>query len=116
MRRRMLIAVVWVLVAAHHGATAGQGGATVEPKTPDGLLLVVSMDESKVDIVDEATLTTVASMNTGKSPHEVRVAPDGRSAYVVAGRTITAIRHPETRREGHVRSWRTLSARRAHQS
>ena len=58
---------------------------------PTGLLLIVSMDESKVDIVDEATSRTLASLNTGKNPHEVRVAPDGRTAYVVAGPTITAI-------------------------
>ena len=58
---------------------------------PAGLLLIVSMDEAKVDIVDEATSRTLASLNTGKSPHEVRVAPDGRTAYVVAGGSITAI-------------------------
>jgi DNA-binding beta-propeller fold protein YncE len=49
------------------------------------------MEESKVDIVDEATLRSLASLETGKSPHEVRIAPDGRTAYVVSGRTLTAI-------------------------
>lgn len=64
-------------------------------KASDGLLLIASIDESKLDIVDESTLKTIASLNTGKGPHEVRVAPDGRSAYVVAGRTITAIDIPK---------------------
>ena len=58
---------------------------------PAGLLLIVSMDEAKVDVVDEGSSRTLASLNTGKSPHEVRVAPDGRTAYVVAGGSITAI-------------------------
>ena len=74
---------------------AAQVHSAVDSKAPRGLLLVVSMDESKVDIVDETTLATIASLNTGKSPHEVRVSPDGRSAYVVAGRTITAIDIPK---------------------
>jgi DNA-binding beta-propeller fold protein YncE len=49
------------------------------------------MAEARVDIIDEATLRTVASLNTGKTPHEVRVAPGGRTAYVVPRPTITAI-------------------------
>jgi DNA-binding beta-propeller fold protein YncE len=65
--------------------------ASEQSGPPAGLLLIVSMDESKVEIVDEATSRTLASLNTGKGPHEVRVAPDGRIAYVVAGPTITAI-------------------------
>lgn len=56
-----------------------------------GLLLIASMEEARLDIVDEATLRTLASVETGTGPHEVRVAPDGRTAYVVAGRTITAV-------------------------
>lgn len=56
-----------------------------------GLLLIASMEEARLDIVDEATLRTLASVDTGRGPHEVRVAPDGRAAYVVAGRTITAV-------------------------
>jgi DNA-binding beta-propeller fold protein YncE len=54
-------------------------------------LLIVSMDESRLDILDEATLRTLGSVNTGKSPHEVRVGPHGRTAYVVSGATITAV-------------------------
>ena len=56
-----------------------------------GLLLIASMDESRVDIVDEATSRTIARLNTGKGPHEVRAAPNGLRAYVVAGSTITVI-------------------------
>lgn len=77
------VALVMVSVFAGHALSASA-------QSP-GLLLIVSMDEAKVDIIDEATLRTVASLNTGKSPHEVRVAPDRRTAYVVSGRTITAI-------------------------
>jgi len=94
MRKMLLATAVFVLAAAHHQTGSAQGRPVVEQGASAGLLLIVSMDESKVDIVDESTLKTVASLNTGKGPHEVRVAPDGRSAYVVAGRTITAIDIP----------------------
>ena len=49
------------------------------------------MEESRLDIVDEATSRTIARLNTGQGPHEVRVAPDGSRAFVVAGATITVI-------------------------
>lgn len=84
-----LIALAVLLTVHHPHATASldpaQGSRTA------GLLLIVSMDEARLDIIDETTSRTLASVNTGKSPHEVRVAPDGRTAYVVSGRTITAI-------------------------
>jgi DNA-binding beta-propeller fold protein YncE len=67
------------------------GQARQSDHTSAGLLLVASMDESKLDVLDEETGRTLASMPTGPRPHEVRVAPDGRRAYVVAGRTITAV-------------------------
>ena len=87
-----LAAVALVMVLAGHAARpAAQGGRTSPGNASAGMLLIVSMDESKVDILDEATLGTVATLNTGKGPHEVRVAPDGRTAYVVSGPTITAI-------------------------
>jgi DNA-binding beta-propeller fold protein YncE len=95
MRRKSVAAVAIALMAAYQGATAAQVRPAVESKRSDGLLLVVSMNESKVDIIDESTLQTVASLKTGKGPHEVRVAPDGRNAYIVAGGTITAIDIPK---------------------
>lgn len=75
--RALLIAIAWLTVLA--------------PQPQQGVLLVASMDEARVDIIDEATLRPLASLETGKGPHEVRVAPDGRTAYVVAGSTLTAI-------------------------
>ena len=95
MRRKSVAAVVVALIIASQGATAAQVRGKGESKQSEGLLLIVSMNESKVDIVDESTLKTLASLNTGKGPHEVRVAPDGRNAYVVAGGTITAIDIPK---------------------
>ena len=91
-RQARLVAVASMLVFGVDPArTLAQGGATSKPSSSSGLLLIVSMDESRVDIIDETTLRTLASLSTGKSPHEVRVAPDGRTAYVVSGPTITAI-------------------------
>ena len=58
---------------------------------PAGVLVVASIDESRVAIVDDRTFETLATVETGKSPHEVRISPDGRRAYVAAGKTITAV-------------------------
>jgi DNA-binding beta-propeller fold protein YncE len=91
MCRKSVAAVVIALVAVYQIAAAAQLRPGAESKRSDGLLLIVSMNESKVDIIDESSLKTVASLKTGNGPHEVRVAPDGRNAYVVAGGTITAI-------------------------
>jgi YVTN family beta-propeller protein len=56
-----------------------------------GLLVVSLMDASRLALVDGATREVLASLETGKSPHEVRVSPDGRSAYVAAGKVVTAV-------------------------
>ena len=81
-------------LGGNHARTAAQAGPVSNASPSSGLLLIVSMDESRVDLIDEATWRTLASLSTGKSPHEVRVAPDGRTAYVVSGPTITAIDLP----------------------
>lgn len=55
------------------------------------VLVIAYMDESRVVLADSSTYKTLATLETGKNPHEVRVSPDKRSAYVAAGKTITAI-------------------------
>jgi DNA-binding beta-propeller fold protein YncE len=56
-----------------------------------GVLVIAYMGEAKVVLVDSATYKTLATLETGKEPHEVRVSPDKRRAYVAAGKSITAI-------------------------
>lgn len=56
-----------------------------------GVLVIAYMGESRVALVDSTTYKTLATLETGKEPHEVRVSPDKRRAYVAAGRSITAI-------------------------
>jgi len=56
-----------------------------------GILVIAYMDESKVVLVEGTTYKTIATLETGKNPHEVRVSPDQRYAYVAAGKSITAI-------------------------
>jgi DNA-binding beta-propeller fold protein YncE len=56
-----------------------------------GTLVVAAMDESRVAIVDGRSHATLATVETGKNPHEVRISPDGRRAYVAAGKTITVV-------------------------
>ena len=64
--------------------------STAVPVTA-GVLVIAYMDESRVVLVEGATYKTLATLETGKNPHEVRVSPDQRHAYVAAGKTITAI-------------------------
>lgn len=55
------------------------------------VLVIAQMDESKVVLVESGTYKTLATLDTGKNPHEVRVSPDQRYAYIAAGKSITAI-------------------------
>jgi len=56
-----------------------------------GVLVIAYMDESRAVLVDGESYKTLATLETGKNPHEVRVSPDQRHAYVAAGKSITAI-------------------------
>lgn len=56
-----------------------------------GVLVIAYMDESKIVLVDGKTYKTIVALDSGKNPHEIRVSPDKRRAYVAAGRTITVI-------------------------
>ncbi|HEX8286735.1 MAG TPA: hypothetical protein VF556_01995 [Pyrinomonadaceae bacterium] len=56
-----------------------------------GILVIAYMDEAKVVLVDSKTYKTLAALDSGKNPHEVRVSPDKRRAYVAAGKTITVV-------------------------
>jgi YVTN family beta-propeller protein len=49
------------------------------------------MDESKVALVDDKTYKTLAVLETGKNPHELRISPAKRRVYIAAGKTITVI-------------------------
>ncbi|HWS90081.1 MAG TPA: cytochrome D1 domain-containing protein [Pyrinomonadaceae bacterium] len=78
-----LCALLFVVFVASHAVA----GRQVKP----GVLVIAYMDESRVALVDGNTFQTLATFETGKSPHEVRVSPDGRHAYVAAGKTVTAV-------------------------
>ena len=56
-----------------------------------GVVVVAYMADSQVVLVDGSTYKTLATLETGKNPHEVRVSPDNRHAYVAAGKSITAV-------------------------
>ena len=55
------------------------------------VVVVAYMGDSQVVLVEEGTYKTLATLETGKNPHEVRVSPDHRHAYVAAGKSITAV-------------------------
>lgn len=86
---------VETLVAVHSGAVTSEAFrlAVAGAGRPGeaGVLAIAYMDESRVALVDGSTYQTLATLETGRSPHEVRVSPDGRRAYVAAGKTITAV-------------------------
>jgi len=64
--------------------------STVSP-TYAGVLVIANMEEGRVVLVESETYQTLATLETAKNPHEVRVSPDQRHAYVAAGKSITAI-------------------------
>jgi DNA-binding beta-propeller fold protein YncE len=64
--------------------------STVLPVNAD-IVVVAYMGESQVVLIESATYKTLATLQTGKNPHEVRVSPDHRHAYVAAGKSITAV-------------------------
>lgn len=55
------------------------------------VVVVAYMGDSQVVLVESGTYKTLATLETGKNPHEVRVSPDHRHAYIAAGKTITAV-------------------------
>src|SRR5688500_3799059 len=55
------------------------------------VVVIAYMGESRVVLVDGESYKTLATLETGKNPHEVRVSPDQRHAYIAAGQTITVI-------------------------
>jgi DNA-binding beta-propeller fold protein YncE len=65
-------------------------------QAPDGgALLVVTKQSHALAIVDGHTLEKVATIPIGDDPHEVVVAPDGRTAYVTnyQDASLTTIQH-----------------------
>ena len=64
--------------------------AALLPNKTD-VVVVAYMGDSQVVLVEAATYKTLATLETGKNPHEVRVSPDHRHAYVAAGKSITAV-------------------------
>lgn len=64
---------------------------------PDSLLLVLNKADHSLVVVDPVALRVVGRVATGIGPHEVAVAPDGRTAYVTnygdrqAGRSISVV-------------------------
>jgi DNA-binding beta-propeller fold protein YncE len=56
-----------------------------------GVLVIAYMDEAKVVMVDSKTYKTLAVFDSGKNPHELRISPDKRRAYIAAGKTITVV-------------------------
>lgn len=55
------------------------------------VVVIANMGESRVVLADGDTYKTIIELETGKNPHEVRVSPDQRHAYIAAGKSITAV-------------------------
>ncbi|HLM58782.1 MAG TPA: MBL fold metallo-hydrolase [Pyrinomonadaceae bacterium] len=86
---------VETLVAVHSGAVAWEefrrAAAVAARPGEEGVLAIAYMNESRLALVDGDTYQTLAAIETGKGPHEVRVSHDGRHAYVAAGKVISAV-------------------------
>ncbi|HEV2861711.1 MAG TPA: MBL fold metallo-hydrolase [Pyrinomonadaceae bacterium] len=86
---------VKTLVAVHSGAVAWEDFRRAEASAARpgaaGVLAVAYMNEARLALVEGETFQTLATLETGKNPHEVRVSPDGRDAYVAAGKFVSAV-------------------------
>lgn len=75
--------------------------SSTEATYADGLaplLLVVNKQENTVAFVDTTTLKTIARAQTGHHPHEIAIAPDGKTAFVAnygAGDSVSVIDVPK---------------------
>ncbi len=68
--------------------------STLQAQELAPLLLVVNKQDNNVSFVDTTTLQTITKTETGHHPHEIAVAPDGRTAFVAnygAGDSISVI-------------------------
>ncbi|HEX8188319.1 MAG TPA: MBL fold metallo-hydrolase [Pyrinomonadaceae bacterium] len=86
---------VETLVAVHSGAVAWKdfrrAVADAGRQAGAGALVIAHRGEARVALVDGVTYQTRTTLATGNDPHEVRVSPDGRRAYVAAGRFVSAV-------------------------
>src|SRR4051812_31379213 len=72
---------------------------TALPAPAGARVLVVGTQTTMVGLVDVATQTLAAQLDTGAPTGAVAVAPDGRTAWVAAGNQVVAI-DPNTRALG----------------
>jgi YVTN family beta-propeller protein len=82
---------------------AGTLAATAPPGTA-GTLVVLNKSEATASLVDLASGTPLATLPTGRGPHEAAVSPDGRTAVATnygtreePGRSLTVIDVPTAR-------------------
>jgi len=77
-----------VLARSTHGvaatllAAALFGCAPLARAAPSGTLLVLNKSDDTLSLIDLGSNETLATLATGAGPHEVAVAPDGRTAVV----------------------------------
>jgi len=91
-------AVVAVGLAAPVSCRAGTLAATAAAATASGTVVVSNMNDNTATILEARTLATLATVPTGRAPHEVALSHDGRWALVsnygtreAPGNTITVI-------------------------
>jgi DNA-binding beta-propeller fold protein YncE len=79
MRGRTMLRAIGVMLAM--SSLAGAIHAQSAP-TPSPALLVLAKKDTRLAIVDPATLQVVARIDVGINPHEVAASADGRTAWV----------------------------------
>ena len=69
----------------------------VDPTAEGGVLLVTNKSGNTLSIIDPATGQELKRLDTGPSPHEVAVTPDGRLAFVAnyGANSLTVVDVPE---------------------
>jgi YVTN family beta-propeller protein len=93
------MATIRTLTATLIALAAGcRGRTTAAPSSTSGTVVVSNMNDNTATILDARTLATLATVPTGRAPHEVAISHDGRWALIsnygtreAPGNTITVI-------------------------
>jgi len=94
---RMLGRVLRGFGIACFAAALGTGGSAAQDAGV-GTLIVANMNDNTATVIDVGTGTTLATLPTGRAPHEIAVTGDGRWAVITnygdrgaAGRSLTVL-------------------------
>lgn len=77
-----LLALALLLPACGGPQAPGEGGSAPGQTSTQGRVAVVNQNSNSMSVIDVATSSVSATVQTGKQPHHVLVTPDGKELWV----------------------------------